>query len=132
MSNLSTRPRTCGFRFSRTDAAAIIVFTGGAGALRLWDSPLWWLLIFVAVHFFLFCNVFRIVRWRELVWAGWFVINAGLWFWFDRFSFHAVLFSQAPVTLAVIVTDMRSPYYHGVFARRLNPQIEDYLQRKIS
>ncbi len=117
-----------GFRFSMTDAGAIGAAAGAAFFLWRLASPLWWLLLIAAGHFFLFCNVFRIVRRRELLWATLFILNAGLWAWFDRLSWSPVLLCQTPITVAVILMDIRSPAYHGVLARRWNARLGDYLE----
>ncbi len=122
------KTRTWGFRFSLTDALAICAFLGAAGVLWQQGNPLWWLLLIVAAHFFLFCNVFRIVRRRELIWAGLFVLNVVIWVWFDRLTWSCVLLCQLPITVALIIADMRAPGYHGVLAKRLNPRLNDYLE----
>lgn len=121
------KTRTWGFRFSLADVIAISVFTSAAAGLWHLGSPLWWLLVIAAGHFFLFCNVFRIVRRRELIWAGLFVLNVGLWAWFDRLTWPGVLLCQLPITVVLIVADIRAPGYHGVLAKRLNPRLNDYL-----
>ena len=123
--------RTCGFRFSLKDAIAIGVFTGAVCGFWYLGGPLWWMLLIAAGHFFLFCNVFRIVRRRELTWAGLFVLNVGIWSWFDRLAWPAVFVCQIPITVALIFAEMRSPAYHGVFARRLNPRLDDYLKGNV-
>ena len=101
-----------------------------SAAVGLWylNSPLWWLLVVAAGHFFLFCNVFRIVRRRELIWAGLYVLNVGVWTGFDRLTWRGVLLCQLPITVALVVADMRAPGYHGVLAKRLNPRLNDYLE----
>ena len=60
--NSSARQRRCGFRFSRADAAMIAV--GAAATWLLWGvlGDLALLPAVVLVHFFLFCNVFRVRR----------------------------------------------------------------------
>ena len=120
--------RTWGFRFSRADAITIGVIGCAAVGLCHLGSPLWWLLLIAAGHFFLFCNVFRIVRRREFIWAGLFVLNVGIWTWFERLTWSNVLLCQLPITVALIAADMRSSGYHGVFAGRLNPRLADYLE----
>ena len=127
MCDLRAKSRAWGFRFSLTDAVAIAVFLSVAAGLRRLGSPLGGLLCIAAGHFFLFCNVFRIVRRLELIWAGLFLANAGAWAWFDRLDWPGVLLCQLPVTVALVAAGMRAPGYHGVFARRLNPRLEDYL-----
>jgi len=122
------KARTWGFRFSLTDAAAIIVFMSAAGFLWRQGSSLWWILLIAAAHFFLFCNVFRIIRRRELIWAGLFILNVGVWVWLDNLTWPCVLLCQLPITVGLIVADMRTSEYHGVFANRLNPRLNDYLK----
>lgn len=122
------KARTWGFRFSLTDAIAIGVFLGAAFGLWRLGSPLWWLLVIVAGHFFLFCNVFRIVRRRELIWAGLFILNVAAWTWCGRLVWSEVLFCQLPFTAAVILDEMRRSGYHGVFADKLNPRLSEYLR----
>ncbi len=126
--NPQFRTRTGGFQFSRTDAQAIAVIM--AAVLVLWrmGNPLWWILVISAGHFFLFCNVFRIVRRRELIWAGLFVVNVGIWIWTDRLTSPCVLLCQLPITAGLFIADMREPRYHGVLANRLNRQLNDYLE----
>lgn len=128
MSEPKTRARTWGFRFSFSDAVAITAFLSSAGILWHFGNPLGWLLVMAAGHFFLFCNVFRIVRRRELIWAGLFLVNVTLWAWNDSLTWTGVLLCQLPVTIAVVVLDMRSAAYHGIFAKRLNPGLNDYLK----
>jgi len=125
------KARTWGFRFSLMDALAICVFIGAAGSLWQQDSPLWWLLLVAAGHFFLFCNVFRIARRRELIWAGLFLLNVGTWAWLDLLTWPRVLMCQLPITVELVVADMRAPGYHGVFANRLNPRLNGYLKEPI-
>ena len=122
------KARTWGFRFSLTDALAILAFLIAAGALWRSGNLLWWVLVIAAGHFFLFCNVFRIVRRRELLWAGLFIANVGAWSWFDLLTWSHVLLCQLPITVGLVAVDMRSTGYHGVFARRLNPRLNDYLE----
>lgn len=121
------RKRTWGFRFTPQDIISIAVFTTAAVVLWRWENPLWWMLTIAGSHFFLFCNVFRIVRRRELIWAASFILNIGGWLWFEQLTCAHVLASQLPITIFLIIADMRAPGYHGIFANRLNPRLNDYL-----
>jgi hypothetical protein len=85
------------------------------------------LLPIVVGHFFLFCNVFRLVRHLELAWAGVFVVNTAVWQAVGGFSWWGILAVQTPVTVGVIAREMLSARYHGILARRLNPQLDAYL-----
>lgn len=125
--------RTCGFRFWPTDALFI-----GACALACYLledalAEMVWLIPVAAGHFFLFCNLFRVRRRYELIWAGIFLVNFGAWTWSGSFSWWGVLGLQAPVTIAAIVAEMRSRRYHGVWCRRINPgHIDEWLKGGMS
>lgn len=80
------RPRTWGFRFFATDAGVIGVLAVGAIVLHRIENPLWWILIVVAGHFFLFCNIVSTRRSFELVWAGLFAVNTVGWLWYGTMN----------------------------------------------
>lgn len=126
-----THPRTAGFRLSIADAIMLAI---GAAATVMAVGPLGPMAgIFpMAVgHFFLFCNVFRLRRRYELVWAAIFVANFAAWS-FTEFSWTRVLATQLPVTALVIALEIRSPRYHGIGASRLNPRLPEYLDGRIA
>jgi hypothetical protein len=108
---------THGFRFSLTDGLAILVCAaatyGGLDAL----GSIAWLFPFVLGHFFLFCNVFRIPRRPELVWAGCFLVIAAICLIADWPIVRAML-AVLPVTVAVLIYGIRLPSYHGVFSKK--------------
>jgi hypothetical protein len=131
MPNPALKPRTAGLRFSVLDAAVLLVFGLSAVGLATLGSELWWLLLIVAGHFFLFCNVFRVRRRFELIWAAVLLLNAGTWLWLDRLTWLAVLACQLPITAVLIVAEMRMARYHGILARRLNRRLDDYLEGRI-
>jgi hypothetical protein len=132
MCNQPLRKRTWGFRFSAIDAIALLLLgTTVLGLYRL-DSKLWWLVATVGGHFFLFCNIFRVVRRRELIWATSFVLNVGLWLLLSRLEWFNVLACQLPVSVGVISWELKAARYHGILADRLNPTLRDYLEERIS
>lgn len=123
-------PSSVGFRFSPGDASIL-----AAAALLSWwlwsvEMPLWWIVPAVTVHFFLFCNVFRVRRSLELIWAGCFVINCLCCLMRLDTGWSGPMLVQAPVTLAVIAAEMMSPRYHGIFAARLNRRLNEYLEAR--
>jgi len=71
-------------------------------ALDWRQYPGWWLPGMVVMHFFLFCNVFKVPRKLELLWAAVFLINTGVWLAVGRFDWLPVLLCQSPFTLAAI------------------------------
>ena len=130
--HLSAKPRTWGFQFALTDAVAIGLFMSAAAALWRLANPLWWILSIAVGHFFLFRNVFRIIRCRELIWAALFILNVGVWTWFEHLSWPCVLACQLPLTVGLVLADIRAPGYHGVFANQLNLRLNDYLEGRFS
>jgi len=130
--NSLTASRTWGFRFSLTDAVVLVVFGVTVAMLHRFGSSLSWIMAIVAGHFFfLFCNIFRVVRRRELIWAAVFVVNVGLWLLLGQLDWFNVLACQLPVTSGVIAWELRAARYHGVFADRLNTRLADYLGGRI-
>ncbi|EEF58661.1 hypothetical protein Cflav_PD1562 [Pedosphaera parvula Ellin514] len=133
MSSTATQPkvRTFGFRFSATDAGIILVFIAVTSLLKLAGSPHAWILPIVACHFFLFCNVFRVRPRFELAWAGLFIVNVVTCSLLDKLEWNTVLLTQIPVTIIVILAEMKTPRYHGIFAARLNPRLPEYLRGEV-
>jgi hypothetical protein len=124
------RPRTWGFRFSVVDGIVLVISVvlsiGGYQATAGFSL----LILFVVLHFFLFCNVFRIRRKPELIWAGAFLLNCGLWLLLGRFNLATVTIGQSLLTIILLSLELRLPCYHGIFARRINPRLDDYLFEK--
>lgn len=85
----------------------------------------------VIAHFFLFCNVFRLARPRELIWAILFVVNIAFWLLRGNVNWFNTLACQLPVSTGVITWELKSRRYHGILARRLNPALDEYLAGRI-
>ncbi len=120
--------RTCGLWLSVFDAG--VLATGAIATAFAWRAVgVFALLIpFVIGHFFLFCNIFRVPRNLELTWAATFIVGAALWLSVAIVPLWLVISVQGLVTVSIIVLAMRRPSYHGVFSRRLNPHIDEYLR----
>lgn len=78
-------------------------------------------------HFFLFCNVFLVWQKLELAWAAAFVILIAIHLAAGYTGWLSPLIMQTPVTLLILWLQLRSPWYHGVCARRINPRLQEYL-----
>ena len=115
------RRRRCGFRFSWTDALVIVIGAAATWLLRGVLGEMVWLIPVVVVHFFLFCNVLRIRRSFELVWAVALVFNFFAWQLAGRFLWWNVLGAQSLLTVVLIVAEMRSRRYHGIGCAWINP-----------
>ncbi|MEO0481507.1 MAG: hypothetical protein AAF196_18710 [Planctomycetota bacterium] len=114
-----------GFRLSWMDGLVLVV--GGAGSALVWGrSPYLAILLgTVVLHFFLFCNVFRVARIPELVWSGILIacvlaeVSLGL----PRVAAVSVILTG---TVAVVWQEMRKPAYHGVWWTRTNPGLRSW------
>ena len=65
-----------GFRLSEMDVGIIMLGVCVSVLLARLDERLGMMVLFVLAHFFLFCNVLRMSRPLELIWAGLFVLLA--------------------------------------------------------
>jgi len=78
--------------------------------------------------FFIFCNVFRVSRLPELIWAAIFLalaastLLAGFPGWFVTVSV------ACGVCAVIVVAEFRRPSYHGVFWQRINPRLPEWWQ----
>ncbi len=124
-------PRTWGLRLSGVDATVLALTAIGTvpGWHRIGSLIL--LLPFVVGHFFLFCNVFRIRRKPELVWGSLFLFLCLASLFLGEFSVSWLCGLQLGVTLVILFIEVRHPRYHGIFARTLNPRLEEYLQGRL-
>ena len=111
-----------GFRFSVTDGVAIVVCGALVWVIGDRVGPLRWLPVYVLGHFFLFCNVVRMRRTYELIWAAAFVA------WFVSQTLGSAVFvpslALGPpllLTALLVALELRSPRYHGVGWRVVNP-----------
>lgn len=119
-----------GFRLSLFDVMVLIA--GMIGAFSL-GAQVWWagmLVAFVVGHFFLFCNVFRIARKPELIWAAVFTcltastISFGMPDWIVTFTLSFL------VALVLIYLETKKPHYHGIGWQRLNPGLFEWWENR--
>jgi len=115
-----------GFRFSAIDALILV-----AGALGAWivSFRIGWLgfvIAFTVGHFFLFCNVFRIARFLELIWAAIFLFLTRFTVVSGRPGWTVTTLVSLGVTVLVVRAELRRPSYHGVGWRRFNPNLPQW------
>ena len=112
-----------GARFSVRDGIALVL----AGALVAWllprMPPLAWLVVCVVGHFFLFCNIVRMRRSFELMWAALFVVNVNAWALLGVWSPWALYGAPLLATLILVTREVRSADYRGVLSERLNASL---------
>jgi len=110
-----------GFRLSVRDVVVIVI--GAVAAFALATLVSWWgfMVAFVVAHFFLFCNVVRMARPLELVWAASFLALAASTLALDVPGWPITTAISLAATLVVVVLQMRKPSYHGLGWHRINP-----------
>jgi hypothetical protein len=122
----TTRPFAPGFRLSSLDVVVLVL--GALGVFALWpiDASASLIVGWTVGHFFLFCNVLRMQRRFELIWAAVFVglcTSTQLSLvptWPQTFA------ASLLCTLLVSALQLRSPSYHGVLWQRVNPNLENW------
>ncbi len=116
--------RGYGVRLSLADVIVITVAAALTWVGYRHIGTLAYLLPFGVGHFFLFCNVFRLRRSLELAWGATFVVHLACWMLPAEGDPRTLLVwwilcaIQLPITAVVIVIELRSSRYHGVFAQR--------------
>ena len=111
-----------GFRFSATDAAALLLGAAATAAIAAVHAGLGAAAGIAVGAFFLFCNVVRASRPAELTWAAASLAlsaaaAAGVVGW------PVALGAAVAAALAVWGYELRRPGYHGVGWRRFNPEL---------
>jgi len=115
-----------GFRLSEMDVGIIMLGVCVSVLLARLDERLGLALLFVLAHFFLFCNVLRMSRPLELIWAVLFVLLAGSTFYFGLPPWNTTLAAMLVVTLFLAFVQILLPSYHGVFWRKINPNLKQW------
>lgn len=119
-----------GFRLSALDIAVVVAGAGASAYAMTVDRWFGAAIAFVVLHFFLFCNVLRMSRPLELVWAGAFAALAVAALSFNVLSWPAVFAASAFLTLIVAMIELRRPSYHGVGWQTLNPRLPQWWPRR--
>ncbi|HYE18276.1 MAG TPA: hypothetical protein VEA69_07515 [Tepidisphaeraceae bacterium] len=126
MPEATTRPFRPGFRLSALD---VLVLLAGAAAAAYTMTVDRWLAVaiaFVVGHFFLFCNVLRMSRALELIWAGVFVALAACAMTTGAIGWPVVFVVSTGVTIILSAIELRRPSYHGVGWRTVNPGLPEW------
>lgn len=115
------RRDSAGIRFSWMDTG--VLAATAVLAMATWHLPTnpSILLLTVVGHFLLFCNVVRLRRSFELVWALAYVAAT-----FGAIALGVVdwtlpLLAVTPITIMLVVIEVRSMRYHGIGWRKINP-----------
>ena len=121
-----------GARLSALDVSVIVV----AAVVSVYLSSItWWWgagLAFVVGHFFLFCNIVRMARPLELVWATMFTGLAAMTILTRSPSPAATAGLSLLVTLVVVVIELRKPSYHGLGWKTINPNLPNWWNQHVT
>jgi hypothetical protein len=123
---VSTSTFSPGFRISAFDI--VILCAGLTGSIIVYRQAWWsgWAVAFVVLHFFLFCNVFRIARAPELVWATTFIALAALTILTKFPGWVATTAITFALSSLLIWRETKMSNYHGIFWQKWNPSLPDY------
>jgi hypothetical protein len=120
-----------GFRFSTTDAAVLAVGLISAAVCCGITALGAVLLLFVLAHFFVFCNVIRMSRLPELIWAAAFLLLASTAILTGKPSWPIVFAAAFALTVLLIGVELRKPSYHGVLWQSINPDLPHWFQESV-
>ena len=123
MEDRNARKFSPGFRLSAVDCA--ILAAGVCGAIFT-PKEIAIVAATAVGHFFLFCNVFRMSRRPELIWATVFVILSALTLIQEFPGWPITVGSSFAIAVALIALETRKPSYHGVGWQRLNPNLPQW------
>jgi hypothetical protein len=115
-----------GFRLSFLDV--LVLALGVFGSIYCWprNGLLGFVIAFVVGHFFIFCNVFRLARGLEVLWASVFLIATLLALRSYDPLWMTIAIPSLIVTVIVIGIEIRKPSYHGVGWSRINPGLREW------
>ena len=117
-----------GFRLSIPDTAFVLLL--GGFTIYAWISGYSFLSAALAtptLHFFLFCNVFRIRRAAELTWAAFCVALFVLGYQF-KVNPYTIAAACGFLGAIVIAVEMRHPSYHGLAWQRINRNLPEWFE----
>jgi len=115
-----------GFRLSQVDVGILILGVVASIAVARFDRAFAAVLLFTLAHFFVFCNVLRMSRALEIVWAVLFVLLAGSTLRFGLPPWRVTLAAMLIATVVLAVVQTLHPSYHGVLWQRLNPRLPEW------
>ena len=77
-------------------------------------------------HFFMFCNVFRISRIPELIWASLFILLSYLTINTDLLKWTVSIPTAFLIAGILIFLETNKESYHGILWRKFNPNLQKW------
>lgn len=111
----------------------VILLAGIVGAISA-GQKIWWagfIIAWVVLHFFCFCNVFRVSRTPEIIWSVAFIMIAiptltiGIPGWPITMGLSLIF------SIALIWEETRQPRYHGIFWKQWNPKLPQWWENHL-
>lgn len=115
-----------GFRFAPTDA--LVLLAGAAAAWFAWRIEPWLgiaVLLPVAL-FFVYCNIVRMARPLELVWALAYAAGCVVRVQLGVPGWPWLVSGSVGLAAGLVVVQLRRPDYHGIGWQRINPQLPQW------
>ena len=119
-----------GFRISKLDMAVILISVIGGILLYSQSAVFSFIVMFVVCHFFLYCNVIRMSRIPELIWASVFSTLCIISLRFGLLSWEIAILLSLLTTAILVAVELRKPSYHGVFWQKVNPNLPVWFSEK--
>jgi len=117
-----------GFRISVLDVVVLVIGILSSIWIAEFEVLFGFAIAFIILHFFLFCNVFRMARLLELVWAGFFVALAAVTILTSVLTWYVTISVSLAITCILVAIQIRKPSYHGIFWRQLNPGLPQWYE----
>lgn len=118
-----------GFRLSVIDISFIGIGLISSFFLRQTSPELSYVVLFVVGQFFVFCNIVRMSRKSELIWAVCFTVLCSVSLAYDFITLRIVFAMSCSITILLIALELRKPSYHGVFWSKINPKLKIWFER---
>lgn len=120
---MKNRTFSHGFRISPLD---LVILAVGLCAAVVAPRDLAIVVAMAVGHFFLFCNVFRMSRLPELIWAAVFLLLASQTLSFATPPWAVTVGVSTTLAGVLIALETRKPRYHGIAWQKLNPNLPEW------
>ena len=117
-----------GFRLSVPDIGIIVTALTAAVFLYAKSPLLSFIILFVVTHFFVFCNLIRMSRLLELIWAGAFLILLTAAIQFQLLSLKTAFSISLLLTCMLVYQELKKPGYHGILWQKANPKLKQWFE----